>query len=109
MTELIGACVIACIIFYAGWRAREMRAEALLNAHLKNAERISNKEKFEKTINVDIEKHGDMLYIFNEDNGTFMTQVKTADEFLDFLKLKYPGYTIMMKKSHKALFENGLE
>lgn len=105
MMEFLAVFALVCAAFYAGWKLREWYAEFVVKQYMKQYDEKMKNTVAQKTINIDIQKHGDMLYVYNEDDGSFMTQIQTAQQLLDFVEKKYPDYYIMMKTEQKALFE----
>lgn len=106
MIDLIITLIVPCAIFYAGWKCRELYAQRTIKKYLLKADEDARKLIEEKSIDLNVEKHGDTFYVYNEKNGSFVTQVTSFEQLVDFLKVKYPDYYITMKPEHKALFES---
>ena len=72
--------------FY-GWSAHErFMRKTMLNAL------VGFEEEFvANRIKIKIEKHNDMLYVYEYDSNTFMAQGKTKQELETQLQEKFPG------------------
>lgn len=104
MTEIAIALVGIGIGFSIGWRARELYAQRIVNKYLADAEEQMNDPK--NVMNIEVMKQQDSFYVYNTENGAFITQVKSKEELFKFFKEKHPEKNVMMKKEDFALFEN---
>jgi hypothetical protein len=60
-----------------------------------------------KAIEVDIEKHQDMFYLFNRENSEFVAQGKNKDELVEAINHRFKGYRILAQE--ERLKELGLD
>lgn len=60
-----------------------------------------------KAIEVDIEKHQDMFYLFNRENSEFVAQGKNKDELIEAINHRFKGYRILAQE--EQLKELGLD
>ena len=93
MEFLILFLVSIFFFFYGaicGWKAREKHAMKLTG---KLVEEIENKIEEEKKslIQIIIEQHGEVFYIYNKEDKTFMAQGKNKKELEDALSARFPG------------------
>lgn len=82
-----------------------MFAQIIVAKYLKELDQGQYSVDDANIINVEIEKHEDVFYLYNTDNSAFITQVKSKEEMTEFFKKNYSDCTIMIKKEHFALFE----
>lgn len=63
---------------------------------------IEQLEKKLKTliIKVNVEKHGEFFYLFEQETDRFIAQGKSADELKSILQQRYPDKTIFADKRH---------
>lgn len=104
MIDFVIIIISVCIGGAVGWRAREIHAQRIVNRYFKNAE--EQNQSPQNILNIEVLKENDYFYVYNTDNGAFITQVKTKEELLSYLKDKYPEKNVMVKKEHFTLFEN---
>lgn len=70
------------------------------NAQLeKDLNELKTKIK-EKIIKVNIEKHGEVFYLFEKETDRFIAQGKDADEIKNVLQNRYPDKTVFADKEH---------
>lgn len=60
-----------------------------------------------KAIEVDIEKHQDMFYLFNRENREFVAQGKNKDELVEAINYRFKGYRVLAQE--EQLKELGLD
>lgn len=65
----------------------------------KDLEELEKKVK-KAIIKVNIEKHGDVFYLFEKDTDKFIAQGKDADEIKIVLEKYYPNKTVFADKKH---------
>lgn len=87
--------VLVTFIFFVygvivGWNAREKHALKLTKQLLDGIEEKVQEETKDK-IYVTIEKHNDIIYVYDKINSTFMAQGKSKEEIEDVLSKRYPG------------------
>jgi hypothetical protein len=70
---------------YTGWKAREEHTKKLLENLL------DKEEKDEAAIHITIEKHYDILYVYDKTDKTFLAQGKTRKELEEMLSTRFPG------------------
>ena len=61
-------------------------------------------ELHNKFILVDIEKHGDMIYLFEKDSHRFIAQGKTKEEIQTHCSQRFPGRTIITDEEQAGSF-----
>ena len=105
MLEFAIAVVSLFAGLWIGWRLRELHAQNIVNAYLKNLEQTA-KTNTAYNMNVSIEKHGDQYYAFDSDKDKFLVQVKSKQELIDFFKSNHPDKNIFISKEHLELIEN---
>ena len=89
MEFLILFLVSIFFFFYGaicGWKAREKHAMKLTG---KLVEEIEEEKK--SLIQITIEQHGEVFYIYNKEDKTFMAQGKNKKELEDALSARFPG------------------
>jgi hypothetical protein len=67
---------------------------------------VSKKIK-ETIIDVNIEKHGDIFYVFEKETDNFVAQGKTITELKEVMQKRFPKKTFVATEQH--LKESGLE
>ena len=87
--------VLVTFIFFVygvtvGWNAREKHAIKLTQQLLDGIEEQVKEETKDK-IYVSIEKHNDMIYVYDKENSTFMAQGYSKQELEDVLSKRFPG------------------
>ena len=90
--ELLILFVVA-IMFFAygvniGWKAREAYAKKIVT---KFAEELEEKVDAKSVLHITIEKHDDMIYVYDKKNHTFMAQGNNKEELEDALMSRFPG------------------
>jgi len=88
--ELILLVVYTFIIWLggsvAGWNAREKHAKKQVERHFEQL-----LEQQEEKIHIIIEKHNDMLYVYDKDTKQFMAQGSTKEAVEKILVERFPG------------------
>ena len=72
-----------------GWNLRERHAERRLQAFSAFVEKRLE-EEIENMIPITIEKHNDMLFVYNKEDNSFMAQGKDRVELEKALHTRYP-------------------
>ena len=80
-----------CFGFLLGWHQREQWAKKKVDSLLDQLNTSLDKQISESQIQIKIEKHNDVLYVFNKETDEFMGQGKTRKELEDSLMVKYPN------------------
>lgn len=89
--EILIAIFAGVIVFYAGWKAREVHAMRSVGMLLEEMNETMFHEFKSKVIDITVEKSGDFLYVYRKDNGTFLAQGTDMDKLSDILSEKFPG------------------
>jgi hypothetical protein len=74
-----------------GWYARERHSKRQVDMFMKKMDSVVHEEVSEHFIQINIEKHNDVLYIYNKETNTFMAQGKTKQEVEKILGDKFPN------------------
>lgn len=86
------------LIFIAGaglgWLLRELYAvhkvKTLLN-HIQSSQDYPDYDEKPEVMHINIEKHDDILFVYNSEDDSFMAQGKTRDELESNLRERYPN------------------
>jgi len=88
--ELILLVVYTFIIWLggsvAGWNAREKHAKKQVERHFEQL-----LEQQEEKIHIIIEKHNDILYVYDKDTKQFMAQGSSKEDVEKVLVERFPG------------------
>jgi len=68
------------------------------NAQLERELGDLQKKVRETIIKVNVEKHGDVFYLFEQDTDRFIAQGKNADEIKEVLLKRFPDKTVFADK-----------
>jgi hypothetical protein len=74
---------------YSGWKAREEHAKRVTEELLKNIK--VDEEEEDIPIEIIIEEHQGILYVYDKEDNTFMAQGKTRKELEENLSSRFPG------------------
>jgi hypothetical protein len=74
---------------YSGWKAREEHARKVTEELLKNIK--VEEEEEDNLVQITIEEHQGILYVYDKENNSFMAQGKTREELEDNLSSRFPG------------------
>lgn len=87
---LLGAVFFWFYGAYFGWKARENYAKKLTAKLLEN---IKGQEQEENStlIQIKIEQHAGMFYVYDKQDNSFMAQGSTKEELENALSYRYPG------------------
>ena len=61
-------------------------------------------ESSEITLDITLEKQGDMLYAYRKDNSKFLAQGRDKDELVAALSKDFPGVTLTVKKEDGGVY-----
>jgi len=91
MVEIIGTLAVLFIVWFIGamygWRSRERHIHKSIQSSFSEMER-----ELQKThIKIKIEKHRDILYVYDAFTQQFMAQGKNRYELERDLQTKFPG------------------
>lgn len=103
METVIEFVVFMCQVVFWYW------VFSLLVAFLINRNQASQEEKTEMIakINtlihrVNVERHGDTYYWFDEDSGDFLGQGKTSDEVINHIRSRFPTHLFFLPSQKKV-------
>jgi predicted negative regulator of RcsB-dependent stress response len=92
--EIILAVVLTFVVWImgavSGWNAREKHAKKQVETHFKNIQEFVEEQE-EEQIHIIIEKHNDMLYVYDKDTNQFMAQGSTKEDVEKVLIQRFPG------------------
>lgn len=77
--------------FIVGWFLREWYALRKVEKIIADLNTNMVDEFKKKVIDINVEKSGDIFYIYRKDDGTFLAQGDDIDKLSDLLTEKYPG------------------
>lgn len=75
----------------AGWDARERHARKITREFLDIMQEAEEEEP--SFINITIEKHNNVFYVYDRETNEFMAQGSTKDEVETNLQKRFPGKT----------------
>ena len=91
--ELILLVVFTFVIWImgalSGWNAREKHAKRMVEHHFEQLETFVNEQ--EELLHIVIEKHNDMLFVYDKDTEQFMAQGSTREAVEKVLVERFPG------------------
>jgi hypothetical protein len=92
--ELILLVVFTFIVWMmgavSGWNAREKHAKTQVEKHFQNIQEFVEEQE-EEQIHIIIEKHNDMLYVYDKDTKQFMAQGSSKEAVEKVLVERFPG------------------
>lgn len=103
--EVVIAVVFFVLGSYGGWRAREKMAEHTLNKYLAASEKMLNNVK-ENTLHLTVHAEHGAFYVYDTNNGSFITQVNSKEELFSYCNANYPNKNVIMSKEHLELFDH---
>jgi len=70
---------------------------------IRHLEEINNEIRYINEIahRVDVEKHQDIYYWFDRDDGMFLGQGNTIEQIVDVLKSRFPTHIFFLPSNHK--------
>ena len=74
----------------SGWNAREKHAKTQVEKHFQNIQEFVEEQE-EEQIHIIIEKHNDMLYVYDKDTKQFMAQGSSKEDVEKVLVERFPG------------------
>jgi predicted negative regulator of RcsB-dependent stress response len=74
----------------SGWNAREKHAKTQVEKHFQRIQEFVEEEQ-EEQIHIIIEKHNDMLYVYDKDTKQFMAQGSSKEDVEKVLVERFPG------------------
>jgi len=74
-----------------GWNLREHAARRFVDKFLEENLEDLQRQAGEHSVNIIIEKHGEMYYVFQKEDSSFMAQGKTRSELESALAKNHPG------------------
>ena len=93
--ELILLVVYTFIVWLggsvAGWRAREKYAEKVTQKFVEQLHESFQQQVEEGVVQISIEKHNNMFYVYDKETNEFMAQGSSKDEVETNLQKRYPG------------------
>ena len=103
METVIEFVVFMCQLVFWYW------VFSLLVAFLINRNQASQEEKTEMIVKintlihrVNVERHGDTYYWFDEDSGDFLGQGKTSDEVINHIRSRFPTHLFFLPSQKKV-------
>jgi hypothetical protein len=100
--ELILLVVYTIIVWIggavSGWKAREEHAKQLTERFIEQLQQSSEEDA--SVIQINIEKHNNVFYVYDKETNEFMAQGSSKDEVETNLKKRYPGKTFGCAESN---------
>ena len=75
----------------SGWKAREEHAKNVTEKLINHLQESVQQQVEESVINITIEKHNNMFYVYDRETNEFMAQGSSKDEVETNLQKRYPG------------------
>lgn len=91
MEHVLYLFLVLAIGFLMGWHQREQWAKKKVDYLMGQLNTALDEQINDSKIQIKIERHSGVLYVFNKENDEFMAQGATRDELEDALKVKYPN------------------
>ena len=88
-----------------GWFARERYAIRKLDRLLTEVEETISEEMNDYVIPIIVEKHNNMLFVYNKDTNEFMGQGETRWDLEQNLSKRYPDKKFAAAKEHLRLLK----
>ena len=100
--SFISLTLIAGFVFWLGWKLRGILLMVKIGSNpeyfmdvLKQIKKLNDEEAMEKAVEttgteLEIERHGDMLYAFAKETNQFIAQAPDLDKLLDEAKKRFP-------------------
>jgi L-lysine 2,3-aminomutase len=99
--ELILLVVYTFIVWIggavSGWKAREEHARQVTEKFI---DQMQQSDEDDDTIQITIEKHNDVFYVYDRHTNEFMAQGSSKQEVETNLKKRYPGKTFGCAESN---------
>jgi predicted negative regulator of RcsB-dependent stress response len=74
----------------SGWNAREKHAKTQVEKHFQRIQEFVEEEQ-EEQIHIIIEKHNDMLFVYDKETKQFMAQGTSKEDVEKVLVERFPG------------------
>jgi predicted negative regulator of RcsB-dependent stress response len=74
----------------SGWNAREKHAKSQVEKHFQNIQQFVEEQE-EDQIHIIIEKHNDMLFVYDKETKQFMAQGTSKEDVEKVLVERFPG------------------
>jgi hypothetical protein len=91
MEHILYVAIVFAVGFLVGWNEREKWASKKVDALLDMYDKEVEKHIEESRIDIKIEKHNDVYYVYNKDTDDFMAQASTRKELEDALAARFSG------------------
>jgi len=91
MEHILYVLLVFAVGFLFGWNEREKWASRKVDALLTMVNEEVEKQVEESRIDIKIEKHNDVYYVFNKDTDDFMAQATNRKELEDALASRFSG------------------
>ena len=91
-----------------GWNARERHAKRTIDRFITQFVDEQAEELSESIININIEKHNGVFYVYSKDNNEFMAQGNTRKELEDALAKRYPDKKFAASLKNLRIFNESL-
>lgn len=88
MEILISWFILIMIGVIIGWKLREYHATRVINDMLEDM--IEDENKPGNVVTVNIERHGDQLFVYRKHDGAYMAHGKDKKTLENILQEKYP-------------------
>lgn len=100
--DILVTIVVALVFFFAGWHAREAYAIHIVNGMLDEleAEASSVEPEDQPREKMVLEKHGDVIYAYTDENHEFMAQGKDLHELDSAIQARYPGKKFAIREDN---------
>lgn len=103
METVIEFVVFVCQVVFWYWVASWVVAFLLSRNQANEQEKTELIAKLNTMVHlVNIEKHGDTYYWFDENNGDFLGQGKTSDEVINHIRSRFPTHWFFLPSQQKV-------
>lgn len=102
MIEVIVSLFVGVLI---GWFARERYAMHVIKAIIKDATEEAKESIRENIIDIIVEKHDEVIYVYEKHNGAFLAQGKNMDELTEILLKSHPGKIFNASPDHMKILK----
>ena len=82
----------------SGWNAREKHAKTQVEKHFKHIQEFVEEQE-EEQIHIIIEKHNDMLFVYDKETKQFMAQGTSKEDVEKVLIERFPGKSFACHES----------
>lgn len=101
--EVVYILVLAlffAIGFVVGWQQREVFAKKKVEHFFEAMEEMTKEDIKANTVNIKIEKHNEVFYVFNSDSDDFMGQGTTRKDVESALAKRFPDKRFLATKDN---------